>query len=330
LRGSSLGTQSTNAEAGGRALPRFAVEFAVPDLRPWLGGNCGIPGVWSFTAAAPGPHLALVALTHGNEIAGAAVLAQMLGSALRPVRGRLSLIFANTDAFLAFDPENPTATRYLDEDLNRLWGEDRLHSPRDSREMRRVRELLPVIESVDVLVDLHSMLWPSVPLILAADTERAVRLGQSLGTPRLTVADPGHIAGRRLVDHGRFTAPDGKAAAVLVEAGQHWEASTIAAMAETAHRTLGLYGIAGPAPAPWPEPPLLARVTETVTATSHNFIFAREFRGGEIIPEAGTVIAQDGAREIRTPHDDCLMVMPTPVAPRGHTAVRLARFEATP
>jgi hypothetical protein len=167
LRGSSLGTQSTNAEAGGKAVPHFAVGFAVPDLRPWLGGNCGIPGVWTFTATAPGPHLALVALTHGNEIAGAAVLAEMLMAGIRPECGRLSLIFNNIDAFLVFDPSNPTATRYLDEDLNRLWGEDRLQSPRDSREMRRVRALLPVIESVDVLVDLHSMLWPSDPLTLA-------------------------------------------------------------------------------------------------------------------------------------------------------------------
>ena len=54
----------------------------------------------------------------------------------------------------------------------------------------------------------------------------------------------------------------------------------------------------------------------------------RYLKTGEIIPEAGTVIAQDGAREIRTPHDDCLLIMPTPVAPRGHTAVRLARFLA--
>jgi len=323
-----LGTQSANTEAGGRVVPHFAVGFAVPDLRPWLGGNCGIQGVWTFAAAAPGPHLALVALTHGNEIAGAAVLAEMLMAGIRPQRGRLSLIFANTDAFLAFDPANPTATRYHDEDLNRLWGEDRLQSPRDSREMRRVRELLPVIESVDVLVDLHSMLWPSDPLILAAGAERAIKLGQSLGTPRLTVADPGHIAGRRLVDHAHFTKPGGSGAAVLVEAGQHWETATITAMATTARRAPRLYGVLGPAPAPSPEPPLLARVTETVTATSHSFIFTREFRGGEIIPKAGTVIAQDGVRDIRTPHDDCLLVMPTPVAPRGHTAVRLARFEA--
>ena len=248
-------------------MPHFAVGLDAPDLRPWLDGNCGIPGVWSFTAAAPGPHLALVALTHGNEIAGAIVLAELLAAGIQPERGRLSVIFANIEAFQTFDPENPTATRYLEEDLNRLWGEDRLQSPRDSREMRRVRTLLPVIESVDVLVDLHSMLWPSDPLSLVADTPQAIRLGQSLGTPRLTVADPGHMAGRRLVDHARFTKPGSAATAVLVEAGQHWEAATVGAMTQSAHRALGLCGILGPAPAPWPEPPLLARVTETVTAT---------------------------------------------------------------
>ena len=58
-------------------------------------------------------------------------------------------------------------------------------------------------------------------------------------------------------------------------------------------------------------------------------MFVREFRGGEVIPKAGTVIAHDGAREIRTPYDNCLLVVPTPIAPRGHTAVRLARFQST-
>ena len=309
-------------------MPQFAVRLAAPDLRPWLGGNCGIAGAWSFTAPEPGPHLALFALTHGNEIAGAIVLNQMLSAGIRPQRGRLSFVFANLDAFQAFDPENPIATRYLEEDLNRLWGEDRLRGARNSREMRRVRELLPLVESVDVLVDLHSMLWPSAALTLASETDASLSLGLALGTPRLTVADPGHSAGRRLVDHARFTAPGSTAAAVLVEAGQHWEGATVDAMAQTARRALGHYGIAGRAPAPLPEPPVLARVTETVTATSHNFMFLREFRGGDIIPKAGTVIAQDGAREIRTPHDDCILIMPTPVAPRGHTAVRLARFEA--
>jgi hypothetical protein len=38
------------------------------------------------------------------------------------------------------------------------------------------------------------------------------------------------------------------------------------------------------------------------------------------------VIAHDGDQPIRTPHDDCLLVMPSLRPSRGHTAVRLARF----
>lgn len=320
-------TQSTTDQAGGGGTPRFAVALAAPDLRPWLGGNTGIPGIWSFAAATPGPHLAFVALTHGNEFASAIVLERYLQAGLRPLRGRLSLVFANLEAFAAFNPQNPTATRFLDEDLNRVWGEDMKRGPARSREMRRARELLPFVETIDVLVDLHSMLWPSDPLILAADNARAIGLGLALAAPRLTVADPGHVAGRRLIDHRRFTAPDTKAAAVLVEAGQHWQAETLVTIETTIQRALALHGMVNAPLAAPSVPPQLARVTQTVTATSHDFTFIRDFRGGEIIAEAGSLIAHDGAREIRTPHDDCLMIMPTPLVPRGHTAVRLAQFE---
>ena len=54
-------------------VPPFAVEIAKPDLRPWREGNA-LPGVWTFSAAASGPHIAVAAVVHGNEIAGAAVL----------------------------------------------------------------------------------------------------------------------------------------------------------------------------------------------------------------------------------------------------------------
>ncbi len=47
----------------------------------------------------------------------------------------------------------------------------------------------------------------------------------------------------------------------------------------------------------------------------------REARG------RNTLIALDGNTEIRTPHDDCLLVMPSLRPSRGHTAVRLARFD---
>ena len=59
--------------------------------------------------------------------------------------------------------------------------------------------------------------------------------------------------------------------------------------------------------------------------TKH-FAFVQPFRGGEIIARRNTLIAMDGETEIRTPYNDCLLVMPSLRPGRGHTAVRLARF----
>jgi predicted deacylase len=319
--------------------PRVPVRLPTPDLRPWLPGNAGPPGVWSFAAAAPGPHLAVVALTHGNEIAGAHLLDRWLRAGLRPARGRLSLVFANLDAFARFDPADPTASRFVDVDLNRLWSAELLEGGgrRSSAELRRARALRPVFEDADVLLDLHSMLWPSDPLILAGRPERARRLALAIGAPPLVVADEaGHAAGPRLIDFAPFADPAGARTAILLEAGPHWEAETVATMEACATRLLRLLGLAPPGvpdggdgagrPATAPPPPRLARVTRTVTAISGAFAFVRQFRGGDVIARRDTLIALDGEAEIRTPHDDCLLVMPSPRTMRGHTAVRLARF----
>jgi len=72
--------------------------------------------------------------------------------------------------------------------------------------------------------------------------------------------------------------------------------------------------------------PRFAEVTTVVTAATANFAFVRPFRGGDVIAERNTLIAVDGEAEVRTPHDDCLLVMPSLRPSRGHTAVRLARL----
>jgi succinylglutamate desuccinylase len=310
------------------SLPGLVVRLPKPDLGPWRAGNTGIEGVWSFAAPVPGPHLVLTALVHGNEIGGALALLRWLRDGVRPALGRLSLCFANLAAFDRFDPADPTASRFLEEDLNRVWAEAVLAGPRRSVELDRARALLPVVTAADVLLDLHSMLWPSDPLLLAGPGEAAA-LGRALGSPAVVVCDEGHAAGARLIDHARFAGP---ARALLVEAGPHWEPETLAQMEETAARLLRRLGMADAAAKLPPEVPLppgrLARVTRTVTAQSNDFAFLRDFRGGEVIGPRNTLIALDGEAEIRTPHEDCLLVMPSPRAMRGHTAVRLARFEA--
>ena len=305
------------------AVPQFPVELSPPDLHPWLAGNTGIPGVTRLCAAAPGPAVVLLGLLHGNEIAGAIVLDQLMREGFRPACGTLTVIFANLSAYARFDPEQPTASRFLDEDLNRVWDPAVLDGPRGSSELDRARALRPMIDQADLLLDLHSMLWPSDPLLLCGSGLAGRALGMSLGVPALVVADHGHATGPRLIDYPRFTGASG-AAACLVEAGQHWQHDTVSVMQSC---VAALLGVAGMAPPPAVrQAPRCAEVTLVVTAGTSGFTFLQPYRGGDIIPERNTLIALDGGIEIRTPHDDTLLVMPSLRASRGHTAVRMARF----
>lgn len=313
--------------------PRRRVEIPVPDLGPWLAGNAGLRGFWSFAAPQPGPHTAITALVHGNEIAGALVLVRLLERGVRPLRGKVSLGFANLDAFARFDTANPTASRYVDEDLNRLWCRAVLDGGTETSELKRAREMRPLIDTVDVLLDLHSMLWESDPLLIAGQTGKARRLALAVGVPPLVVGDEGHSGGRRLIDYRPFADPGSPRVAILVEAGQHWVPETVETMAATVVRLLlatgqiDQEGAAAITTAPLaPGPVRYAQVTRTVTAQTSDFAFLRPYRGGEIVPGRNTLIALDGETEIRTPHDDCLLVMPSLRTCRGHTAVRLARL----
>jgi predicted deacylase len=326
-------------------LPRFAVEISPPDLAPWLEGNTGVPGFSTFAATEPGPHVALVALTHGNELAGAVVLDRLLRAGLRPARGRLTFGFANLAAFARFDAAQPTASRFVDEDMNRLWDTAILDGPRRSSELDRARAMRGLIDNFDFLLDLHSMLWPSDPRILSGPSGKGRALALAIGQPTLVVADSGHVSGPRMIDYGRFSVPEAPQVANLVEAGQHWHPDTITmALASVAGllRHLGVIAEHASLPPaasraehgmPAQHGPRarhrVAEVTMTVTAATAGFAFVQEFRGGDVVPRRDTLIGMVGAVEIRTPHDDCLLVMPSLRPSRGHTAVRLARFVTT-
>ena len=305
-------------------LPHFPVGVTPPDLAPWSHGNIGVAGFTSRDSGRPGKHVVLVSLIHGNEIAGAIVLDRLLRDNIAPIAGRLTLGFANLAAFHRFDAQNPIASRFVDEDLNRVWDDAQLFGVRRSAELDRAREMRPVIDAADIVFDLHSMLWPSEPLLLCGAAPRGRALALEVATPPVVVADHGHAGGKRLIDYGRFAESGAEAACILVEAGQHWEPATVAQTAASIDRLLRLTGlIAGPpiqAPAP-----RFAEVTSLVTAKTNRFVFTRPFRGGEIIRQVGTLLAHDGDTEVRTPHDDCLLVMPSLRPSRGHTAIRLAR-----
>jgi hypothetical protein len=310
-------------------LPAFEVHLAAPDIRRWYAGTTGIRGFTTRDSGTAGQHVAVLGITHGNEVAGAIVLDRLLAANLTPTRGRLTFGFVNLAAYERFDPRQPTVSRFIDEDINRVWDVAVLDSTRRSTELDRAREIRPLIDTVDVLLDLHSMLWPSEPLILSGTSSKGKCLALGAGVPPLVVADRGHASGRRMIDYPRFADPATPHAANLVEAGQHWQRATVDTMLASVAGLLRHLDLASPHPAlpeQTPQTQRFAEVTMVVTAATSKFTFVQPYRGGDVIPRQNTLIALDGETEIRTPHDDCLLVMPSLRPSRGHTAVRLARF----
>ncbi len=310
-----------------------AVELAAPDIAPYAAGNTGIPYVTSFDSGRPGRHVLVNALAHGNELCGAITLDELFRRGIRPLAGKLTLCFANVAAYRRFDPASPTASRFVDEDFNRLWDAATLDGKRQSAELARARALRPLVDTIDLLLDLHSMQQASPPLMLAGLADKSLALARRVGVPEIIVRDAGHAAGARLRDYGGFADPASPKAALLVECGQHWERPTAELAMATAWRFLAAAGVLAPAEAARilaqpAKPQRVVAVTDAVTIANDRFEFTEDFRGLEVIARAGTVIAHDDGREIRTPYDDCVLIMPSRRLLRGQTAVRLGRFTA--
>jgi predicted deacylase len=311
------------------------MERARAALNATRAGFAGIPYAVQFDSGQPGPHVLINALMHGNELCGAVAVHHILQSGLRPRRGRLTLTLGNVGAFLPGEGK-PQPARCRDQDMNRVWAPDLLEGPERSRELERARELRPLLQSADFLLDLHSMQSGTVPLILCGSTPRAADFACRLGHPFWVVADRGHAAGRRLIDSGPYAEPDGRAVAVLVECGQHRAPESARTAVETSLRFLALTGCLDgtdlesglePGLAARRRPaPVLVEVTDAVTIATDRFRFLHAFRGMDTVARAGTLIACDGDRDILTPYDDCVLVMPSPSLRPGQTAVRLGRI----
>jgi len=117
----------------------------------------GVLGVHRIDALEGGPVLGIGIATHGNEIEGLAAFASLP----KLVRGSVVLVLCNLEAVTRhFCAEE--SVRYIDTNMNRLPSS--LNS--SASEVVRARELLPVLESFDYGMDIHSTPGPSEPMSL--------------------------------------------------------------------------------------------------------------------------------------------------------------------
>ena len=313
---------------------KYNIELTAPDISAYRAGNTGVEYVTTFTAIEPGPHVAVMGLTHGNEICGAIAIDKLLRADIRPRRGKLTLGFNNVAAYREFDPRYPIASRYIDEDFNRLWSPATLDGPRRSAELERARAVRPVVDAADYLLDLHSMQYATAPLMLAGLLPKSVALAKQVGIPELIMCDAGHAAGPRMRDYGGFGDLASPKTALLIEAGQHWETRAAEVATDVMLRYLIALGavtrddvaaLGGPDFAATPRQKVI-EVTEAITIAGGHFEFVEPYVGLEIIAKKGSLLGHDDGKEVRTPYDNCVLIMPSRRLIKGQTAVRLGRY----
>ena len=324
------------------ALTALPIEVAAPNIARWkiatsgTDRTSGIAYVHERHGNTAGPDVLVTALVHGNEYSGAIAIAELLASGWQPASGRVTFAFCNVAAFDRFDADMPDASRYVDEDFNRVWSAARLASSDTNTELVRARQLQPFVARATHLLDLHSMHEASKPLWVTGTLQRNIDFAQALQTPCQVIIDSGHQDGVRMRDHGDFSNPDGSRIALLLEAGQHWQASSVSVARNALMRFLMQAGSICRADvsggwSSWILPDSIAPtpvlVTDRVVARSTDFAFAQPYSGGEVIANAGTVIAVDDGLPIVTPYDNCVLVMPSVRQLRASvTTVRLGKM----
>ncbi|MNL19100.1 Succinylglutamate desuccinylase / Aspartoacylase family protein [compost metagenome] len=269
---------------------------------------------------------------HGNELCGAWALKDLLAAGVRPRRGSLTLAFCNLDAFDRFDHANHDASRFVQEDMNRVWSAERLDNP-TTPDRRRGAALRPWVRQADWLLDLHSMHEPGAPLLLTGVLPRNIALARRLKAPQHVIVDAGHKDGVRMRDFEHFGDPSrDDACALLIECGFHGDLSSRDVARDMTARMLVESGVvdAQDLPAGWllPDPAAqrVLEVTNAVVAPSMDVRFAGAWTGLETFEEAGSTIGWADGQPIVTPYGNCTLIMPSlrQLKP-GVTVVRLAR-----
>ena len=305
--------------------PDTLIEVVQGDLSSYREGNTGVPYVHRFESHKPGPHVLINALTHGNEICGMVAARHLLDSGVRPRIGTLTVSFAHVEAYHAFDAAKPFENRQIVHNLNRIWSDELLGGTEDSPELRRARELRPVVAAADHILDIHSTSQDVVPFWVYPDFARNADAAMAIGLPAVHLVMPNGLgSGTPLIQHGAHAGADAPGAAVVAECGQHFKLATAEVAIEVTLRFLAHFGLIEHVTNAAALPQRRFELLQTLMVKTEQFAFTRPLVGFETFAK-GELIGTDGTDEIRAPCDDCTIFMPTRAPIVGREAVYLTR-----
>jgi predicted deacylase len=304
-----------------------------PNLTSIRQGNTGVEGVWLFDSGIAGPFTAITCLIHGNEICGPWAMMNLIESLqtekLNLLNGKLCLVMCNLSAFDRFNPTDLHASRFVEEDMNRVWSAEKLQNP-STLERKRANEILPYLSQADYLLDLHSMHDPGDPLLLTGLTGKDFEFAQKLNLPGHIIVDAGHAEGVRLRDYKP------EATALLVECGFHLAASSKVVAKQSVASFLIATGQADESmfSDSWALNELKnsqfvskeVEVTHAIVAKTIELKFKEDWQNMQTLSKEGQLLAVDSNTIFRTPYDNCTLIMPSLKQLRpGVTVMRLAK-----
>ncbi|MCB0358389.1 MAG: hypothetical protein KDD44_02090 [Bdellovibrionales bacterium] len=139
----------------------------------------GVSGALRISSGRSGPCLGVSVCTHGNEPAGLAVVwwslfERALAERLRC--GEVVFVLNSPQATFDYFSGNKNA-RFVDVNMNRLDNE-MLDVDSEHYEVRRLRELLPLVQQFQVALDIHTTSIPTEPMIVeVSETPRQLYAG---------------------------------------------------------------------------------------------------------------------------------------------------------
>lgn len=182
--------------------------------------------VLTLDSGNPGPTVSLVALTHGNEVTGIATAQRVLEGIrkeqLRQRNGVLQIVLANFEILRDADGFDDLV-RFRFEDMNRIWAKNG-SGEHEYQAKERVR---PYIERSDHVIDLHSTnrASTSIGILMGADATGIEAMRRHLDTPYVLLDAEKFLNGMSLVEYHHRSR--GSGLSLVIEAGQHFDFSTI-------------------------------------------------------------------------------------------------------
>ncbi|MCX6734214.1 MAG: succinylglutamate desuccinylase/aspartoacylase family protein [Candidatus Peregrinibacteria bacterium] len=273
---------------------------------------------------------------HGNERVGAAVLKELREIlSTTDLRSDVYLVLGNPEAYRA-------DKRYIDTDMNRLFGADRdVVSPGDNVEEKRVAEIAPVLSESHYLLDIHSTISPSVPFVYCEPDAEHMSLATLMGVEYIVSPPRDNSPSKEtLARAAEPPSPDFRPVDLISSADNFvdrhgglgitfesgWHKNELA-VEDVLMRIKLFLQRTGACDFGLPEPENVQEskrltIYNHVVPQSNSFTFARAFSSFDIV-KAGELIGNDDNKEVRA-EEDSFIIFPKTTIEQGKIACYLA------